>query len=459
MSRHGSLEDMEEVIGQPLLLVSDQTVSTPSKLPQIDLSRRMRDEADALAAAQKSGKTRYGSVSIIFSIVSTMLGTSVLTFPFGVFEAGWLAAPLISFAICCLNTTGALLIVRTTSTHTDIMQYSASVLGRWTLVIGTTAIVLIMLGAAIASHGIMTQLLYSIVVEVLGVTHLEKLAPWWRPSVAAVIVCLVAIILLLFANLTFLTKIGSAAFFSIIYLIFFTFVKFALALFHGDIQCLPPAIKRTAPELAGLTVLGLFIHNGLLSFMNSHRTPKYRERDTVLAFGLTWVVQLTVGMLGYWSMACSAPGQPSTFMPQDYLDAFPADDLFAFSARVALLVVMLCVFPIVVFLLRSGLPSLLVLTPVTARLVDDIDLKYIPRQVVNVIVMIITLLFAILYNNVATVLRYVGAFTGFVFVFVLPVLLYRQKDKSRGKWTWLKVLLGTVFILIGFFILLTQFLS
>lgn len=118
--------------------------------------------------------------------------------------------------------------------------------------------------------------------------------------------------------------------------------------------------------------------------------------------------------------APAPPGGNSTgacTLSSDFLASFSSDlssgaDAYAFSARVALLLQLLTVFPILLLIIRGQVCTLLVGTPWPGA---------VRVAALNGCVMALTTLFAALDLQINDVLRFVGAVGGFVIVFAVPV--------------------------------------
>lgn len=49
----------------------------------------------------------------------------------------------------------------------------------------------------------------------------------------------------------------------------------------------------------------------------------------------------------------------------------------------------------------------------------------------NIIIILIPVVFTLVYPNIGTILGYVGAFTGFVIMYLLPVMVHLKRMKTR----------------------------
>jgi len=96
---------------------------------------------------------------------------------------------------------------------------------------------------------------------------------------------------------------------------------------------------------------------------------------------------------------------------------------------------------IAAFLLRIAVFMLLFTTyPLVAYFLNDILLKLFFRNqevgrfvglALNLSITFIPLLFALFYPKIGTVLGYVGALSGFMIIYVFPVLVYLKHMRTR----------------------------
>jgi len=123
-------------------------------------------------------------------------------------------------------------------------------------------------------------------------------------------------------------------------------------------------------------------------------------------------------------------------------------DLFAFSARISLLLQLCTVYPLVLLIIRTQVFGLLFRTTWP-------NIWYI--LLLNAVVMSITTCFAIYYPNVGDILRFTGAIGGFVLIFLVPIGIHLRMQKIKRTLGFKSWLLHGVLVVIGMVMLVLQF--
>ncbi|OQR80662.1 hypothetical protein THRCLA_11956, partial [Thraustotheca clavata] len=162
--------------------------------------------------------------------------------------------------------------------------------------------------------------------------------------------------------------------------------------------------KSSFGILGGIVTLSFFIHNAIQPII-LHSNPSSRSRDITIAYVLVGLSYTAVGALGYI-------GFPKGHHQQNFLDAFPILDTFAFSARASLLFQLATVYPLVLLIVRTQFFGLVYNTPWP---------NAIAVVLLNATVMTVTTLFAVYYPKVGDVLRFTGAIGGFILIFCVPI--------------------------------------
>lgn len=101
---------------------------------------------------------------------------------------------------------------------------------------------------------------------------------------------------------------------------------------------------------------------------------------------------------------------------------FPYTSPAAFCLRLAVFTLLFSTYPLVQYFLTSMLLLLFW------------SKREITRKegiILNITIITIPLLFTLFYPNIGTILGYVGAFTGFAIMYVLPVMVHLKRMKTR----------------------------
>ena len=98
------------------------------------------------------------------------------------------------------------------------------------------------------------------------------------------------------------------------------------------------------------------------------------------------------------------------------------DDVPAFILRISIFFLIFSTYPLVNFFLKNILKNLFWRNRQVSRLTDVI---------MNIAMTFIPLLFALFYPNIGTVLAYVSAISGFLIIFVFPVLVHLKRMRTK----------------------------
>lgn len=258
-------------------------------------------------------------------------------------------------------------------------------------------------------------------------------------------------------------------------------------------------------SLGGMMMLSFFIHNCIQPIIKN-ANPATRRMDIIIAYCIAGIFYSFVGILGYigfvdahsqdecaYSSTVSTTSSSSSTMTVGHIlygfmtyvsnyipgvantlqvvnlnplpssspcvlksnflamfgtDLGDASDIYAFSARVALLFQLFTVFPILLLIIRTQVFSLVLGTPWPGSL---------RVAGLNFLVMGITFAFAATDLQISEVMRFVGAIGGFVIVFAVPAAIDYVKRKDESTASWLSYSREAFIITVGLFFLIVQF--
>lgn len=248
---------------------------------------------------------------------------------------------------------------------------------------------------------------------------------------------------------SFFFKFTSLGTISVFYLLVYIFVK---AGFWGvNINFIDktnlfytPLFRATFPALTGVLCLSFFIHNCIISMMRNQRRPENNKRDLSIAFGLVITTYLLVAVPFYISFPLA-----KSCIEDNLLNNFANHDVMAFVTRIFLLVQYITLFPMITYLLRVQFMHWVY------RAVYP-GLKQVAA--VNAVVVAMCVLFAIFLPQIGTILRYCGALSGLVYIFSLPCIIYMVALRRRYKLTTGTVLVHSFIVVLGVTNFISQFL-
>ncbi|GAB1869404.1 Putative amino acid permease F13H10.3 [Camponotus japonicus] len=451
----------------------------------IDFPSGSQFQSDMMDISCKDLKPKQSSLVTIFSIWNTILGSSLLTMPWGIAMAGLFPGIILNLMMSglCLYTAYRLVVAYAyhgEGENIEVLDLSRIYLGKWAEYIAKIFSIAVLIGATVAYWVLMANFLYNIVnfiydnaagwptrsmpenisnTEVLcskkqtqdnnTVVIREKtfdaLGPAWDlHNTVPVFLALLIFPLLNFNSTTFFTKFNSFGTISIIYLVIFILIKSASWGINMDqIEWATSwEIRPTFPALTGILAMSYFIHNIIISIMKNNRNQKKNGRDLTIAYILVTLTYIIVGVMFFICFPL-----PKSCIEDNLLNNFQKWDGFTIGARIVLLFQLITVYPLLAFMLRVQLLSSICKTVSNRSLV----------LVINLILVSICILFATFMPHVGTIVRYTGALSGFIYIFTLPSLLHLSILKKEGKLTVPSLLIHLSIPIIGIINIIAQF--
>ncbi|XP_034232968.1 sodium-coupled neutral amino acid transporter 9 homolog isoform X2 [Thrips palmi] len=459
-------------------------------------------------AAPEAGK--QSSIVTIFAVWNTIMGTSLLAIPWGLERAGLGGGLLLVLGMgaLCLYTTWRLLSVHRlhgSGFDAEVPDLCRKLLGRWAELLARAFSLVVLMGAIVVYWILMSNFLYHSVDyihdEITGVSPvrwdntsmiftpvkchlltgtgqapdvptvpvpapvfaLSLVAPeeplvaedkgsfrWWWNLESNVPIYLVLIMapLMNFKSATFFTKFNSIGTLSVLYLLIFILVKssaWGVNLNMTDVMSehYSPLFIWSFPATSGMLALSYFIHNIIISIMKNNRHQENNGRDLSIAYVLVTVTYAIIGSVFYISFPLA-----KSCIEDNLLNNFESWDPMTVAARAFLFFQLVTVFPLVAYMLRSQLCSMVLGHTWPGRL---------PVLCINAVFITVCVLFAIFLPRFGTIIRFTGAISGLVYIFLLPVLLHLVSLQRQGKLTKLTTILHLCIPIIGTANLIAQF--
>ncbi|XP_076241915.1 sodium-coupled neutral amino acid transporter 9 homolog isoform X2 [Calliopsis andreniformis] len=416
-----------------------------------------------------------------FSIWNTILGSSLLTIPWGIQMAGFFPGIILVLVMSglCLYTAYCLLVVHKYYggyKGIEVIQLSRIYLNKWAEYIAKMFSITVLLGAIIAYWVLMSNFLYNSVnfihdsivgtnqqseinnsshpsevlcpKEMTNITNVihdyNSLGPIWDLyRTVPLFLALLIFPLLNFNNPTFFTKFNSLGTASIMYLIVFVLIKsisWGINMDETDWEN-SWTVKSSFPALSGTLAMSFFIHNIIITVMQNNHDQSKNGRDLSIAYLLVMVTYMIVGVLFYVCFPLK-----KSCIEDNFLNNFQKWSGLTVGARIVLLFQLLTVYPLLAYMLRMLLLSSIWKTFNIGCVI-----------IVNVILVSVCILFAVFVPYIGTIIRYTGALSGFIYVFTLPSLLYLAILRQQKKMTVFCTLLHISIPIFGFLNLLAQF--
>ncbi|XP_052689089.1 sodium-coupled neutral amino acid transporter 9-like [Crassostrea angulata] len=444
---------------------------------------------------------KQSSLITIFSLWNTMMGTSILSMPWAIRQAGFATgiSLLLLMAILMFYTSYRILKAMQSmgklDSGIDFSDVCHMILGRWAQVLAVVSSLLTLLGGAIVYWILLSNFFFNVV----NFIYHHSSSPHSSVSNGTDYVCpsmsppshhgnhsnhsgsflasphphdevydrvwdeqytvpffLIAVIgpLINFKSPTFFTKFNALGTLSVTYLVSFVAVKASKWGFHLNFQGVDipndlhniyiPDFRGTFAALTGIAALAYFVQNCVISICRNQRHPENNIRDLTIAYILVAVTYIYMGVMFY-----SAFPLNKDCIEDNLLNNIADTDIMAFVARIGLFFQMICVFPLLLYIFRAQL---------LFSLFGDVwpSVKHVLG--LNVLLVAVCVVFAVFLPHIGSIIGFVGAFCGFSYAILLPCLVHMRTLFNNGELSILTVVFHSTLILLGLANFIGQFL-
>nr|XP_002125488.1 sodium-coupled neutral amino acid transporter 9 isoform X1 [Ciona intestinalis] len=416
---------------------------------------------------------KQSSVVTIFAIWNTMMGTSLLSMPWGLGQAGFLFGILLILLSAMLTLYTAFRVLQSTNTlsfeafeFSDVVSFYLGRYGEW---VAITFSLVTFLGGMIVYWVLMTNFLFTSGIFIFDKAHssnismdknssevlcphnkpttnntnIEGVNDMWNISFTVPIYLAVLVFPLLnFKSPTFFTKfncLGTLSVFFLLALVITKSIKWGWNIEYAEIM----EFRITFPALTGMLSLAFFLHNAAITIVKNNQHPENNVRDLSIGYLLTAVTYLSVGILFYASFPL-----PKSCISSNLLQNLSVSDPFAAGARVFLLFQMITVFPLLAYMFRANALYALFQTAWPGRW---------HVLLTNFGVLVVCVLIAMFYPHIGDIIRYSGSLCGLVYIFCLPSVVYMLSLKICNKLTLPPLIIHVCIILLGVLNFIAQF--
>ncbi|XP_062410580.1 neutral amino acid transporter 9 [Sardina pilchardus] len=449
----------------------------------------------------KDGASKNPSIVTIFAIWNTMMGTSILSIPWGIKQAGFTLGIIILIAMgfltlyCCyrvLKSTKSIPYMDTSDWEfPDVCRYYFGSFGKWLSLIFS---MVSLIGAMVVYWVLMSNFLFNTGKFIYNYVHHVNMSDhefgtngservicpfpdtdhggnatvqlhgsgnsstavfdqWWsKTNTIPLYLILLLFPLLNFRSASFFARFTFLGTISVVYLIGLVTLKAIRLGFHLEFHWFEPSkgfvpeFRVLFPQLTGILTLAFFIHNCIITLMKSNKHQQNNVRDLSVAYLLVGLTYLYVGILIFASFP--SPELSKDCIEPNFLDNFPSSDVWVFVARSFLLFQMTTVYPMLGYLVRVQ-----VMSQVFGSNYPGVFHVF----VLNVVIVGSGVLMAKFYPNIGSIIRFSGAMCGLALVFVLPSLVHMIALKRRGELRWPSALFHSFLIVLGVANLVGQF--
>ncbi|XP_074473415.1 neutral amino acid transporter 9 [Sebastes fasciatus] len=447
------------------------------------------------------------SIITIFAIWNTMMGTSILSIPWGIKQAGFTLGILILIftgllmLYCCyivLKSPKAIPYVDTVDWEfPDVCRYYFGKFGQWSSLIFS---MVSLIGAMVVYWVLMSNFLYNTGQFIYNYAHNVNMSDsefgtngsekvicpypntdpggnytvttlylvssgnttsdvgsfehWWSKTNTVPLYLIILLLpLLCFRSASFFARFTFLGTISVVYLIVLVTIKAVRLGFHlqfhwfDTTQFYVPEFRLLFPQFTGVLTLAFFIHNCIITLMKSNKHQENNVRDLSVAYLLVGMTYLYVGVLIF--AAFPSPPLFKDCIEPNFLDNFPSSDVMVFVARNFLLFQMITVYPLLGYLVR---------VQVMGQIFGNHYPSFFHVLALNILIVGSGVLMAKFYPNIGSIIRFSGATCGLALVFVFPSLVQMISQKRQGLLRWPSALFHSFLILLGMANLLAQFL-
>ncbi|XP_007486384.2 neutral amino acid transporter 9 isoform X1 [Monodelphis domestica] len=448
------------------------------------------------------GYGKNTSLVTIFMIWNTMMGTSILSIPWAIKQAGFTTGICVIILMglltlyCCCRVVKSRTMISSLDTSNwefpDVCKYYFGSFGQWSALLFS---LVSLIGAMIVYWVLMSNFLYNTgkfifnfvhhvnitdnilstngtnpvicptpghssqpdnyTVDVFSAnnTDFQQFEKWWDKSKTVPFYLIGLLLPLLnFKSPSFFAKFNILGTISVLYLIFFVTLKSIQLGFHLEFhwfistEFFVPEFRIHFPQLTGILTLAFFIHNCVITLLKNNKNQENNVRDLSIAYLLVMLTYLYVGILAFASFP--SPPLSKECIEQNFLDNFPSNDILSFIGRIFLLFQMMTVYPLLGYLARVQL---------LGYIFGDNYPSIFHVLVLNLIVVGAGVSMSYFCTNIGGIIRYSGAVCGLAFVFIYPALIYIISLYNEERLTWPTLVFHTFIIVLGVANLMAQF--
>lgn len=446
------------------------------------------------------------SIITIFAIWNTMMGTSILSIPWGIKQAGFTLGILILISTgllmlyCCyivLKSPKSIPYVDTSDWEfPDVCRYYFGKFGQWSSLVFS---MVSLIGAMVVYWVLMSNFLYNTGQFIYNYAHNVNVSDsefgtngsdkvicpypntdpggnftlstlylgtsgndtsdvtsfeyWWSKNNTVPLYLIILLLpLLCFRSASFFARFTFLGTISVVYLIVLVTYKAVRLGFHLEFhwfdttQFYVPEFRLIFPQLTGVLTLAFFIHNCIITLMKNNKNQENNVRDLSVAYFLVGMTYLYVGVLIF--AAFPSPPLYKECIEANFLDNFPSSDVMVFVARTCLLFQMVTVYPLLGYLVRVQMMG---------QIFGNHYPSFFHVLALNTLIVGAGVLMAKFYPNIGSIIRFSGATCGLALVFVFPALVHMISLRRQGLLRWPSALFHSFLIVLGVANLVAQF--
>uniref|UniRef100_A0A1A8PQ40 Neutral amino acid transporter 9 n=2 Tax=Nothobranchius rachovii TaxID=451742 RepID=A0A1A8PQ40_9TELE len=437
------------------------------------------------------------SIVTIFAIWNTMMGTSILSIPWGIKQSGFTLGILILILTgllmlyCCYIVIKSPKAIPNEDTSSwefpDVCRFYFGKTGQWSSLLFS---MVSLIGAMVVYWVLMSNFLYNTGQGIQNFVHnistsdsefgtngsdrvicpFPKTNPegndttctlrpssvgnssdpgafehyWSKTHTVPLYLIVLLLPLLCFRSASFFARFTFFGTISVVYLIVLVTIKAVRLGFHLEFHWLDtsqfyvPEFRQFFPNFTGILTLAFFIHNCIITLMKSNKNQDNNVRDLSVAYLLVGLTYLYVGVLIF--AAFPSPPLYKDCIEPNFLDNFPSSDVLVFVARFLLLFQMITVYPLLGYLVR---------VQIMGQLFGNHYPSFLHILILNIFIVGTGVAMAMFYPNIGSIIRYSGAICGLALVFLFPALVHMMSLRQDGRLSWPSAFFHSFLIVLG----------
>ncbi|KAF7262577.1 hypothetical protein EG68_00168 [Paragonimus skrjabini miyazakii] len=427
---------------------------------------------DAQDGEESTQERKQNSIVTIFSIWNTMMGTSILAMPWALSQAGFSFGIVLILFVAGIACYTAYLAVQSTedlrfirnlpkNTYLDLSDTCEYYFGKPGWIVALIFSQISLIGATIVYYVLLSNFLFntgdyiyqSITKQfppTLTLRNPNNVTPaitdalcppaglnisdnrtvdstyamlWVKDRTVPVWLLIILFPLISIKSPTFLGKLTVLATVSVLYLFSLIGYKgYYWGVNMNDAMLAQPVMHAAKffPSLTGTCSMALYIHQALHTMLRSQRHPENNARDVSIAFSFTTMTYVLMGTMFYIVFPVDKLCISDNFLDNLYTD------IPVFIGRLGLLFQMSTVYPMIVYLIRAQIMQ---------AIFKSIYPSWRHVLVLHILILGFGLLFAIVFPSIGTVIRFVGAICGFIYVFTIPPVITLLNKRTLGHET------------------------
>ncbi|XP_026677007.1 sodium-coupled neutral amino acid transporter 9 [Diaphorina citri] len=370
---------------------STSQLSTASSAPELYHLLTI-PEIHQVFGFRTSSDNKHSSIVTIFSIWNTIMGTSILTIPWAIHQAGFATAIclMLGSTALCLYTAWRILKIQSLHVSDQIVGSDPNSL-----------ISEIAPGNVICPVKVVQQVNESLMSSVSNVSTTQMGSSLYRTlwnleyTVPIVLVFFLGPLINI-KSPSFFTRFNSSGTLSVLFLIIFVFIKawrwgINVDFKNSDSISYVSIFSLNFPATTGVLALSMFIHNIIITIMRNNRHQEHNGRDLSIAYLLVFLTYAAVGLIFYVTFPLA-----KSCIQDNLLNNFLRHDVLTLAARMFLLFQLTTVYPLITYMLRVQIFAALKKPPYPG---------FYQVLLLNTAIVTVCVLFAIFLPQIGTVLR------------------------------------------------------